>query len=129
MFSPFSNVIFGDQGYYNEGHLLSPFPGVMLDEDEQFFNNSMLEPRLTVEWGFMRVSQLFQAFNKPYLTNLIDWMVLAKFLIASAVWSRGDSFWGSGSIRVGVQIIRPASLSSRIRRAFARPASWNMSDI
>ncbi len=37
----------------------------MLDEDEQFFNSSMLEPRLTVEWGFMRVSQLFQAFSKP----------------------------------------------------------------
>ena len=39
--------------------------GSYLSEPEAAFNAMMLEPRLTVEWGFMRVSQLWQCFQRP----------------------------------------------------------------
>ena len=64
--TPFNSYcLFGDQGYHNKGHLLAPIPGLYLTEAETHFNECMLEPRLAVEWGFMRVSQLWQCFSKP----------------------------------------------------------------
>jgi hypothetical protein len=61
-------LVFGDQGYTNRrGHLRCPNSGLpeFLEDDELEFNRSMLEPRLSVEWGFMLVSQNWQLFQRP----------------------------------------------------------------
>ena len=64
---PFNNYyLFGDQGYRNYGHLLAPIAGIFLSEAEKCFNDSMIDARLSVEWGFMRVSQLWQFLSRPY---------------------------------------------------------------
>jgi hypothetical protein len=60
--------LFSDQGYHNNGHLLSPIPGVFLTEQEQRFNQSMILPRLSVEWGFMIVSQSFSFLTTGVFT-------------------------------------------------------------
>ena len=39
--------------------------GIYLTAAERLFNESMKLPRLTVEWGFMRVTQLWPAFQRP----------------------------------------------------------------
>ena len=39
--------------------------GIYLTATERLFNESMKLPRLTVEWGFMRVTQLWPAFQRP----------------------------------------------------------------
>ena len=54
--------LFADQGYQTYGHVVSPFSGRQLTEEESEFNRSMILPRLRVEHGFMRVTQLFPIF-------------------------------------------------------------------
>jgi hypothetical protein len=61
--------LFADQGYARFNHLLSPHETKggkrKLTTIEAEFNRSMLMPRLRVEHGFMRVTQLFPFFQRP----------------------------------------------------------------
>ena len=77
-------LLFGDQGYKNEKHLMCPFPGdpQFLTEAENAFNQYMLEPRLAVEWGFMRVTQLWQAFHRPAYLRVEGMPVGQMYVVA-----------------------------------------------
>ena len=58
--------LFADQGYRTFGNLASPHrtrSSTQLNDIQREFNRSMLKPRLTVEWMFMRVTQLFSYFH------------------------------------------------------------------
>lgn len=54
-------VLYGDEGYGLRDLLIRPFTQheINLDPNRQIFNNNMRAMRVTVEWGFGKVVQLF----------------------------------------------------------------------
>lgn len=61
---PFKDfLLYGDPGYSCTNGLASPFKGASLSEDQMWFNSSMSSVRISVEWGFGRVSNLWALLN------------------------------------------------------------------
>lgn len=54
-------VIYGDEGYALHALLLRPFTAnqILQDPNRQIFNNAMRAMRVTVEWGFGKIVQIF----------------------------------------------------------------------
>ena len=52
-------IIYGDPAYGVSSRILSPFRGQVLTPAEQEFNRSMSAVRVTVEWTFGKIVQLF----------------------------------------------------------------------
>ena len=74
--------VFGDQGYQDTGHLRAPIPGIYLELQERQFNERMLPHRLTVEWGFMLVSQSWQLFQRPAFLRIRNTLTTDLYLLA-----------------------------------------------
>lgn len=51
--------IFGDQAYPLRPQLITPYKGNNLTEEQADFNRQMSEVRISAEWGFQKVLQLF----------------------------------------------------------------------
>jgi hypothetical protein len=51
--------LYGDQGYTYSSHVARPFRAADMDELRSAFNERMAIVRVSVEWGFARVKQLF----------------------------------------------------------------------
>lgn len=51
--------VYGDPAYGMGAHLLSPYKGPSISEDQQQWNAAMSRVREAVEWGFKEVSQQF----------------------------------------------------------------------
>lgn len=64
--------LYGDQAYPPSQHLISPFRGARLTEDEQQFNAEMCKVRLAVEWGFGKVISIFSFLD--YKKGLKLWL-------------------------------------------------------
>jgi hypothetical protein len=45
-------VIYGDEGYAQQGQVLSPFRAQRITPEQGQFNEGMRRPRQCVEWGF-----------------------------------------------------------------------------
>jgi hypothetical protein len=61
-----SYCVFGDQGYANSGHLVSPYDTIhnqTLSAEQLEFNLSMNRARVAVEHGYMLVTQAFRLFH------------------------------------------------------------------
>ena len=52
-------VVYGDQGYTYRAHVARPFRAAQLSPLRRAFNERMATVRVSVEWGFARVKQLF----------------------------------------------------------------------
>ena len=52
-------IIYGDPAYGLTRNILAPFRGVRLTDDQQEFNSRMSKLRVSVEWGFGKICQLF----------------------------------------------------------------------
>jgi len=65
---PRDYCVFADQGYATEDFIQSPFRGQHLNPNQAAFNEAMSNVRVTVEWGFGRVQNLFAFCN--YKKNL-----------------------------------------------------------
>jgi len=52
-------VLYGDEGYTYSEHIAVPFRTAYMTEERRAFNDGMAAVRVSVEWGFMRVKQLF----------------------------------------------------------------------
>lgn len=52
-------VLYGDPAYGTTQHIISPFRGQRLTQAEQAFNASMSAVRVSVEWTFGKIIQLF----------------------------------------------------------------------
>ncbi|KAK1945613.1 hypothetical protein P3T76_002661 [Phytophthora citrophthora] len=48
-------VFYGDPAYGQQEHIIAPFKGASLSEDEQEFNKRMSSVRVSVEWGFGKI--------------------------------------------------------------------------
>ena len=77
-----SYSVFGDQGYTDAGHLHCPVPGVLLEPEEIQFNEGMLPHRLTVEWGFMIVTQSWLYFQRPAYLRIQNLQVTDIYMLA-----------------------------------------------
>lgn len=60
-------VLYGDEGYTYSEHIAVPFRTAYMTDERRTFNERMSAVRISVEWGFMRVKQLFAflAFVPP----------------------------------------------------------------
>lgn len=54
-----SYVIYGDPAYGLAEHIITPFRGAMITPQQEAFNASMSQARVSVEWGFGKVVGLF----------------------------------------------------------------------
>ena len=52
-------ALYGDPAYPLRSHLMTPFQGAALTEEEKVFNKKMSSVRTTVEWAFGKVISLF----------------------------------------------------------------------
>ena len=77
-------MVFGDPVYGISRHIISPFRGVNLTEQQKRFNTRMSEVRVSVEWGFGKITQHF-----AYLDFKRDLKVLlqpvAKYYVVGAL--------------------------------------------
>jgi len=55
--------VYGDPVYGINEHLISPFGGALLTEDQREWNKSMSKVRIVVEWCFKEVLQPFTALD------------------------------------------------------------------
>ncbi len=77
--------VFGDKAYAINRHLITPFKGANLTQDEQDFNQAMSTYREPVEWGFKLTSSLFAFVNykhnlKVYLQPVAQYYTVATLL-------------------------------------------------
>ncbi|GMF54535.1 unnamed protein product [Phytophthora fragariaefolia] len=68
-------VLYGDPAYGQQEHIIAPFKGASLSEDEQEFNERMSAVRVSVEWGFGKIVRYwafidFSKNQKVYLQRL-----------------------------------------------------------
>lgn len=52
-------VVYGDPAYGISHHIISPFKGAYLTEPQKEFNRCMSACRVSVEWGFGKITQYF----------------------------------------------------------------------
>lgn len=55
--------IYGDQAYGISDHLISPFAGAAVTQEQREWNKAMSQVRIVVEWCFKEVLQLFSALD------------------------------------------------------------------
>lgn len=56
-------VIYGDPAYGVARSIISPFKGANLTDQQQDFNRKMSKVRISVEWGFGKITQYFAYLN------------------------------------------------------------------
>lgn len=77
--------LFGDAGYPISAHLVCPFKGASLTEDQRAFNVEMSRSRICVEWSFGKVIELFAFLDfkknlKLFLQPIAKYYVVATIL-------------------------------------------------
>lgn len=77
-------VLYGDPAYGIRTHILAPFRGAQLTNDQQQFNTRMSKVRSSVEWGFGKITQNFAYLDfKKNLKVLLQ--PVAKYYIVGVV--------------------------------------------
>ena len=79
-------VIYGDPAYGLNENILAPFKGAQLTALEKEFNKKMSRLRISVEWGFGKITQYFAYLNfrknqKVLLQPLGKYYIVASVLI------------------------------------------------
>lgn len=78
--------IYGDPAYANTSVIMSGYKGSVLTQDQQKFNQEMSRVRVTVEYGFQRVANVFAFVDfkknqKVYLQSVGHIYCVAVFLV------------------------------------------------
>ncbi|ETL78445.1 hypothetical protein L917_20751 [Phytophthora nicotianae] len=79
------DIFYGDPAYGQQDHIIAPFKGALLTEDEQEFSKRMSEVRVSVEWGFGKIVRYwafvdFAKNQKLRLQRLGKMYAMAAFL-------------------------------------------------
>jgi len=83
-------VIYGEPAYGLTRNILAPFRGVRLTDDQQEFNSRMSKLRVSVEWGFGKICQLFGFLDfKKNLKILLQ--PIGKYYLVAAVLANGHT--------------------------------------
>ena len=88
-------VIYGDPAYGLARNILSPFRGVRLTNDEQFFNTQMSKVRVSVEWGFGKICQNFAYLDFKKNLRVLLQPVGKYYLVASILVNCHTCLYGS----------------------------------
>ena len=79
-------VVYGDPAYGITRHIISPFRGANLTERQKLFNSKMSKVRVSVEWGFGKITQQFSYLDfKRNLKILLQ--PVAKYYMVGALLS------------------------------------------
>ena len=77
-------IIYGDPASGLTKNILAPFRGARLTDDQQEFNSRMSKLRVSVEWGFGKICQLFAFLDfKKNLKILLQ--PIGKYYLVAAV--------------------------------------------
>ena len=76
---------------------MSPFRGAHLTDNEQEFNTQMSKVRVSVEWGFGKIIQMFAYLDfkknlKVLLQPVGKYYLVASILIKLSVWITDMNF-------------------------------------
>lgn len=75
-------VFYGDPAYGQQDHVVVPFKGVSLSNDQQEFNKRMSKVRVCVKWGFSKVAR-YWAFLDYAQNQKLRWVKCMSWGTAS----------------------------------------------
>ena len=76
--------IYGDSAYALRRYLITPFKGAKLSQIQHDFNKNMASVRVSVEWAFAKITQIF-AFLAYHHNHKVFLQPIAKYWIVSAI--------------------------------------------
>ena len=88
-------VIYGDPAYGLAQNVLTPFRGANLTGDEQAFNKAMSKVRISVEWGFGKITQYFAYLNFKKNQKVLLQPIGKYYLVASILINCHTCLYGS----------------------------------
>jgi hypothetical protein len=88
-------VIYGDPAYGISQHVISPYKGVQLTEDQKLFNSEMSKVRICVEWGFGKITQYFAYLNFEKNIKVLLQPVAKYYLVGTLLINCHTCLYGS----------------------------------
>ncbi|XP_031554794.1 uncharacterized protein LOC116291725 [Actinia tenebrosa] len=88
-------VIYGDPAYGITQNIISPFRGARLPPDQQQFNSLMSKVRVTVEWGFGKITQLFAFLDFKRNLKVLLQPTAKYYLVACVLVNCHTCLYGS----------------------------------
>ena len=76
--------IYGDSAYALRRYLITPFKGANVTDLQHEFNKNMASVRVSVEWGFAKIIQIF-AFLSYFHNQKVFLQPIAKYWIVAAI--------------------------------------------
>lgn len=101
-------VIYGDPAYGLHPNILAPFKGNNLNAGQKTFNRSMSRVRVSVEWGFGKISQLFAYLDFKKNLKLLLQPVGKYYLVGAILINCHTCLYGS--VTSSFFNVEPASL-------------------
>ena len=88
-------IIYGDPAYGLTLNIMSPFRGAHLTDNEQEFNTQMSKVRVSVEWGFGKIIQMFAYLDFKKNLKVLLQPVGKYYLVASILINCHTCLYGS----------------------------------
>ena len=88
-------VLYGDPAYGVSGNILSPFRGQQLTPTEQEFNRAMSAVRVSVEWSFGKIVQLFAYLDFKKNQKILLQPVAKYYLVGTLLTNCHTCLYGS----------------------------------
>lgn len=88
-------VIYGDPAYGLSRNIMAPFRGAHLTQQQQDFNRSMSQVRISVEWTFGKIMQYFSYLDFKRNTKLLLQPVGKYYLVAAILTNCHTCLHGS----------------------------------
>jgi hypothetical protein len=85
----------GDLAYPLRAHLITPFKGAILNNQENIFNGRMSKLRSSVEWSFRKILSLFAFVDYKKNQKLFLQPVAKYYLVASLLSNCHTCLYGS----------------------------------
>lgn len=88
-------VVYGDPAYGINQNILAPFRGANLTGDEKAFNKAMSKVRISVEWGFGKITQYFAYLDFKKNQKVLLQPIGKYYLVASILINCHTCLYGS----------------------------------
>lgn len=87
--------VYGDSGYPLREHILCPFKGAHLTNEQQLFNTRMSAARVSVEWGYSGVTQQFSFLQHKENLKIGLQPVAQYYVVATLLYNCFICLYGS----------------------------------
>lgn len=91
------NVIYGNPAYGLTPNILTPFKGAQLTAFEKAFNKKMNRVRISVEWGFGKITQYFAYLNFRKNQTVLLQPIGKYYIVASVLINYHTCLYGSNT--------------------------------